>query len=314
MIKSQYGHLPLLIVLMLTGCEIEKPVAPDMGVPIQVPANEVIRIPVVVHVVHYSLSPFEISDEKIRSQIDVLNNDYRKQNSDWVKTPDEFIDLVADVGIEFYLATKDQYGNYTTGIIRTSGTLTGWDGHSLDGSEAIEDLPLYFTDKGGQDAWPNDRYLNIWIADLSDRNGNLRLAGYANVPGCDKRKDGVVVDPRAWGTLPPLDPSHQLGRTATHEIGHWLNLRHIFGKDGACEESADDGDLVDDTPVQKVQYNGTPVHPMSSCGSKDMFMNFMDYVDDTAMYMFTIGQKQRIRKLFNDGEVRRDLYLNVRNK
>ncbi len=269
--------------------------------------SEIIRIPVIVHVVNYQPDPFTISDEKIKSQIDVLNQDFRKKNTDHIKTPDEFKELVADVGIEFYLATIDPNGKATSGIIRNESDVTGWDGkESNNPTTPIEDSKLYFTEKGGQNAWPNDKYLNIWIADLSDRNGNLGLAGYAQFPGEDPRIDGLVIDPRAFGTLPPLAGNHKLGRTATHEIGHWLNLRHIFGKNDNCDE----GDLIDDTPNQKSQYKGTPVHPKSSCGSNDMFMNFMDYVGDSSMYMFTKGQKERMRALFNPGGLRRQLYIN----
>ncbi len=304
----------LIVLSIFSSCENEKEdEIPEEGIPDIVPEDEIIKIPVVVHVINYAPEPFEISDDKIRSQIDVLNQDFRKQNSDWQKTPDEFIDLVADVGIEFYLATVDPEGNPTTGIIRTSSDVIGGDGDTgID--RPIEDLRLYFTDKGGQDAWPRDQYLNIWIADKKTATGKISIPGYANFPGCDKRIDGVVIDPRCFGTLPPLWPNHNLGRTATHEIGHWLNLRHVFGKNGACEDIKDDGDLVDDTPVQMNQRECTPTYPQYSCGSSDMFMNYMDYVYDEAMFMFTKGQKQRMRALFNKGGLRRDLYLNVREE
>ncbi len=275
-----------------------------------VPFDEVITIPVVVHVVNYKPSPFTISDEKIQSQIDVLNLDFRKKNPDYTKTPDEFIDLVADVGLKFTLATIDPDGSPTNGIIRTESDITGWDGKTITDNTPVEDLKLYFTEKGGQDAWPRNKYLNIWIADLSDRNGNLGLAGYAQFPNADQRIDGVVIDPRVFGTLSPLESAHKFGRTATHEIGHWLNLLHIYGEDNSC----DIGDLVDDTPNQESQYNGSPTYPQNSCNSNDMFMNFMDYVNDESMYMFTIGQKIRMRALFNPNGLRRQLYLNNKEK
>ena len=305
-----YKHLPFLITITLmvfcSACtKDENPPANEDNVFF----DEVISIPVIVHVVNYEPDPFTISDEKIQSQIDVLNQDFRKQNPDHIKTPDAFIDLVADVAITFFLATTDPHGKPTTGIIRTESDVIGFDGKDLTGGTPIEDLKLFFTEKGGQDAWPRDKYLNIWIADLSDLHGNLGLAGYAQFPDADPRIDGVVIDPRVFGTLAPLEPVHNLGRTATHEIGHWLNLRHIYGKNGDCAE----GDLVDDTPNQKSQYSGNPTHPQNSCNSNDMFMNFMDYVNDESMYMFTIGQKRRMRDLFNPGGLRSALYLNNRN-
>jgi len=290
-------------VLFLNSCTNNTEVPIDDP---NLPNDEIITIPIVVHIINYTPDPFVISDEKIFSQIDVLNKDFRKLNPDRLNTPDEFKHLVADVGIQFKLATEDPNGNFTTGIIRTEGTLIAGSGQEKMG--AIEDRSLYFTDKGGQDAWSNDKYLNIWIADSSNRFGNLGLPGYANPPGSDPRIDGVVMDPRVFGTIEPLAEGHEFGRTATHEIGHWLDLIHIFAGPDSCESS----DKVDDTPTQYNPYSGRPTHPQSSCGSNDMFMNFMDYVADDAMIMFTKGQKERMRALFNEGGARRALYLNLK--
>lgn len=297
----------IIFFTTLINCSESDLVPIQEPIPDIVPEDEIITIPVVIHVVNFSPDPFEITDEKILSQIDVLNEDYRKKNLDWSKTPQEFKDLVADVGIEFVLADVDPQGKATTGIIRTSSGVTGFDGIRIDPSVPIENLALYYTSKGGQDAWPNDQYLNIWIADLSDRNGELSLIGYANLPGSDARIDGVVIDPRAFGINALSDDAYLLGRTATHEIGHWLNLKHIYGKDGSCEDG-EEGDLVEDTPVQQSQNLGNPVYPVFSCGNSSMFMNFMDRVDDKSMYMFTIGQRNRMRNLFNKGGLRREMY------
>ncbi|GAA3649231.1 zinc metalloprotease [Flavivirga jejuensis] len=304
--KYIFFLITIVFILFCSACSKDENPPPKSPQDRNVPFDEVITIPVIVHVVNYKPDPFTISDEKIQSQINVLNKDFRKKNSDYIKTPDEFINLVADVGIEFTLATKDPNGNPTTGIIRTESDVTGFDGISGTENFPIEDLKLFFTEKGGQDAWPRDKYLNIWIADLSDRNGNLGLAGYAQFPNADPRIDGVIIDPRVFGTLPPLQSRYELGRTATHEIGHWLNLFHIYGEDGNCEN----GDMVDDTPNQKSQHIGSPTHPQNSCNSNDMFMNFMDRVNDASMYMFSIGQKRRIHALFNPDGLRRELYLN----
>jgi hypothetical protein len=297
----------IIFNLAFTTCSDVDVISQQGHVPDIVPENEIITIPVVIHVVNFSPNPFEISDARILSQIDVLNQDYRKRNSDWVKTPEEFRNLVADVGIEFVLAKSDPWGNPTNGIIRTSSQVTGFEGLRFNDSVPIESLALYFTSKGGQDAWPADQYLNIWLADLSDRNGNLSLAGFANPPGSDARIDGIVIDPRAFGINPSAELPYSLGRTATHEVGHWLNLRHIYGKDGSCEDG-EDGDLVDDTPVQQSQNFGNPIHPTMSCGNTSMFMNFMDRVDDRSMFMFTVGQKKRMRNLFDKTGPRRKLY------
>lgn len=264
----------------------------------------ILRIPVVVHVVNYSPEPFEISDEKIKSQFLVLNEDFRKKNADTLNIPEEFVHLAADLQLEFYLATIDPNGEPTTGITRNSSEVTGWQGQE---ALAREDAKLYSTSQGGQDAWPGDQYLNIWIADLSNRRGDLGLAGYANPPKAEPWRNGVVLDPRVFGTISPLKAPHTLGRTATHEIGHWLGLLHIFGQKNNCEI----GDKVDDTPPAYSSYDGKPNHPTNSCGSNDMFMNFMDYVDDEAMHLFTKGQKERVYYVFKENLARRKLYMNL---
>ena len=209
--------------------------------------EEVIKIPVVVHVIYYN-DETNITTEKIESQIQVLNEDFRKLNTDYTQTPDEFLSLVADVGIEFELATIDPHGNTTNGITRThSSEVDGWSGRNFEGDKTIEELSLFFTGAGGQDAWPRDQYLNIWVAEMSNHSGAFSLAGYAMPVGSDSRIDGVVVETRVFGLHEPLMPYHSLGRTATHEVGHWLDLNHIYGRGGKCDE--DDG--VNDTPVAK---------------------------------------------------------------
>lgn len=291
----KFPRIALILLISLFACNEEhEPTTPD------VPREKIIRIPVVVHVI-YNRDEYNISEEKIRSQIAVLNQDFRKRNVDHTRTPAEFAHLVADAGIEFELATTDPVGNATSGITRTQSDIDGWTGNNPENILPIEELKLFFTDKGGRDAWPRDRYLNIWVVELSDRHGRLGgYAGYANFPGSDPRIDGVVIDPRAFGTLDPLVAEHRLGRTATHEIGHWLNLYHTFSN-RTCEGT----DYVDDTPTTADSHHGNPSYPQYSCGQSSMFMNFMDYVDDESMYMFTEGQKERMRALFLPGGARR---------
>lgn len=292
----------LLAALLLTGCEDKTEPITDTP---PLTNTEIIRIPVVVHVL-YATDEFNISDEKIRSQIKVLNEDFRKQNADHTKTPNAFSHLVTDVGIEFELASRDPNGNASTGITRTHTQVDGLSGTTREGV-AVEDMPLYFTSKGGHDAWPTDRYLNIWVAEMTNRHGRVALNGYAHFPGSDPRIDGVVIDPRVFGTIAPLVEGTHLGRTATHEIGHWLNLIHIFG---ATNNGCDATDEVEDTPSAASPYNGKPTHPQISCGHANLFMNFMDLVDDDAMYMFTHGQRKRMRDVFAPGGSREQFYLN----
>jgi hypothetical protein len=267
--------------------------------------DEIIKIPVVVHVL-YASEEFNISDAKIESQIAVLNKDFRAKNEDLRLVPDEFKDRIADAGIEFHLATTDPEGKPTNGITRTETSLEGWDGYDPTNSKPITDLKLYFTTQGGHDAWPTDRYLNIWVVSISDRLGRVGMPGFAHFPGTDPRIDGVVIDPRVFGTAEPLAEGHKLGRTATHEIGHWLNLHHIFGREQNCEST----DFVDDTPTASTRYLGNPSYPQFSCGQSSMFMNFMDYVNDDSMFMFTKGQRTRMRNVFLPDGGRYELYRN----
>jgi hypothetical protein len=247
----------------------------------------VINIPVVVHVL-YNTSAQNISDAQIQSQLTVLNNDFRKLNSDWTNTPSTFTSVVADCEINFCLATVSPTGAATTGIIRKQTSVTSFS--SNDG--------MKYNSQGGSDAWPTGQYLNLWVCNLSGG-----LLGYAQFPGGAAATDGVVVNYTAFGTTGTATAPYNKGRTATHEVGHWLNLRHIWG-DATCGN-----DLVSDTPVHNTSNGGCPSHPKSnSCGtSAEMFMNYMDYTDDACMYMFTSGQKARMQALFVTGGARASL-------
>jgi len=251
-----------------------------------------ITIPVVVHVLFHA-GVQNISDAQIQTQLDVLNRDYRRLNPDTTKTPQFFSDVAADCGIEFVLAKADPKGNATSGIIRK---------HTDLGSFDIDDR-IKFTATGGDDAWDADGYLNIWVGNLSSG-----LLGYSSVPGAGKSKDGVVITYSAFGTMGAVTAPFNGGRTATHEIGHWLNLIHTWG-DTDCGS-----DNVDDTPPQKAANRGCPGAVKITCGSGpygDMFMNYMDFTDDACMNMFTNGQRERMRALFAPGGVRNPLLNSV---
>lgn len=245
----------------------------------------VYTIPVVVHVV-YNKAKQNISDAQIQSQIDVLNRDFQFNNLDKDLVPDAFKSLRADYQIKFCLATKDPNNNPTTGIVRKQTTKK-----SFSTNDNVK-----FSSKGGDDAWPATDYLNIWVCNLSGG-----VLGYATFPGGPANKDGVVILFSSFGDKENVKAPYNKGRTATHEIGHWLNLRHIWG-DKNCGT-----DYVDDTPTaQKANY-GCPSFPRLTCGnttSGDMFMNFMDYVDDACMQMFSLGQKDRTYALFQPGGAR----------
>lgn len=271
--------------------------------------NSVITIPVVVHVI-YANATQSVAATCVQQQIAVLNKDYHKLNTDWNNTPTVWKPLVADCNIQFCLASKDPNGNPTTGIVYKSTTTASW-----SQNDAVK-----HTAQGGDDAWPASNYFNVWVCNLGGG-----LLGYTQFPGGPAATDGVVILysslPGSCGAAP-----YNLGRTLTHECGHWLALYHTWGDDtqaqGSCPNSGigtdcSGSDQVADTPNQCDCNYGTPTFPKidecstacpsaSSCGggagdatNGTMFMNYMDYVDDAAMFMFTNGQNTRIQATLN---------------
>jgi hypothetical protein len=234
-------------------------------------------IPVVVHVV-FKTAAENISLAQIRSQISVLNRDFQKKNTDVSKVPAPFKGLVANPNIKFVLARRDPQGKASNGVTRTKT--------ERDSFGANDSVKAAAT--GGADPWPTNRFLNIWVCNLGGG-----LLGYAQFPGGPPETDGVVVTHRGFGTTGTAKPPFNLGRTTTHEVGHFLNLRHIWGDTEDCSGS----DLVADTPNAAGPNFGTPVFPHVSCSNGpngDMFMNYMDYVDDVAMFMFSTQQMARM--------------------
>ena len=246
----------------------------------------VIKIPVVVHVLYNNASQ-NISEAQVKSQIDALNRDFRRINSDTANTPKRFQAIAADVQIEFYLATADPNGRATNGIVRKSTNVANW----------LANDKVKFSSQGGDDAWDTKSYLNIWVGNL------VSGAGYATSPGSDAMKDGVVIHTGAFGTTNGSGP-YTLGRITVHEVGHWLGLRHIWG-DTQCGD-----DLVGDTPQQSWYTQNCPTGFRSSCSNGeagDMYMNYMDYTADACMNLFTDGQKRRMRACFEDSGPRESL-------
>lgn len=247
------------------------PAAPIIVIPSQV------VIPVVVHILQSG--NVSVSDAQVHSQIEALNRDFQAQNADLSRVPDRFKHLVANCGIRFELARVNPAGDPSSGIVRVN---TGVSMFSLDDR-------IKYGSKGGDDAWPADHYLNIWVGNMVGG-----IMGYSSVPGSKPATDGVVINHTVFGTINKTG-KYTLGRIAVHEVGHWLGLKHIWG-DAYC---GDDG--IDDTPQQKTYNKGCPSGIRNTCGTDsngDMYMNFMDLTDDSCMYLFTLGQKAKMRSSF----------------
>jgi hypothetical protein len=241
-------------------------------------------IPVVVHVLHNGTAvgvDANISDAQILSQIRVLNEDFRRKNADAIRTPEEFLPVAADANIEFVLAKQDPNGLPTNGIVRKQGPKTIY---------APEDATLI----GQTSQWNPEEYLNMWVVPLVSPFLGYATFPTSNLPGLNfvpsaSIRDGITVDYLFFGTGPGT-AANTTGRTTTHEVGHYLGLRHIWG-DGGCEVD----DFVLDTPNQdnpnQTICNDNPSR--FSCGNNNMIQNYMDYTPDRCMNLFTKGQVDR---------------------
>jgi hypothetical protein len=235
-----------------------------------------IVIPVVINVL-YRTSEENISLSQIQSQINALNQDFNGTNAEFNQVPGVFAGVKANVGITFVLDR----------VIRIQTTRTEW---------AVLNEEMKKTAFGGIAPTSPTNKLNLWVCTLAGG-----ILGYAKAPGTSLELDGVAIDSRYFGTNGRATAPFHKGRTATHEIGHWLNIRHIWG-DSTCGN-----DLVSDTPSHNAANYGSPVFPhYSTCTGNpiEMTMNFMDYTNDVSMYMFTNGQKDRMRAQFLPGGYR----------
>ena len=239
--------------------------------------NGKIVIPVVVNVL-YRTAAENISDAQIQSQIDVLNKDFTATNSDFGSIPSFFSGVAANVDITFEFVKT----------VRKSTTKTSWGTRDA----------MKKSKSGGINPTDPTRNLNFWVCTIGGG-----ILGYAQFPGGSSSTDGVVCDSKYVGVTSNTGGAYpyNLGRTATHEVGHWMNLRHIWG-DTTCGS-----DLVSDTPTHNTANYGVPAYPhYSTCTGTpiEMTMNYMDYTDDRGMYMFTNGQKSRISAIFVSGGAR----------
>ena len=249
--------------------------------------HSIITIPVVFHIL-YNDSTQNLSDDVVLSQLAVINEDYRRLNADTSQTPLAFRAVAADCEIQFCLAQRTPGGQITNGIIHKYTATTTFNDYEHTKSNA----------DGGDDAWDASKYLNVWVAAFTNSNF-LGIGTFPNsVPPED---DGIVINYKACGRIGDhLMPHYNKGRSLTHEIGHWLDLRHVWGDDGQlCLED----DYISDTPMQTGETYGCPAYPRyDSCSASlpgVMFMNYMDYTDDECMNIFTQEQKARMLAALN---------------
>jgi len=240
-------------------------------------SQTVLTIPTVFHIMHDD-GPENLSKAQILDQMRIINEDFRRLNADTTNTPLPFQAVAADCQIEFRLAQIDPDGNCTDGIVRvkTSGTVN-----------AVDDIKDLST-------WDNEKYLNVWVVkSIYNFTGSQGIIlGYAYYPGsAPSGRDGYVVRADYVGSIEYA--AGQVGRTATHEIGHYLDLVHVWG-DSNCGD-----DLVNDTPPALGPNYGCNTYPRNTatCNTSsdgEMFVNYMDYSDDVCMNTFTQGQSQRM--------------------
>ncbi|MFW2375593.1 MAG: zinc metalloprotease [Cellulophaga baltica] len=232
-----------------------------------------ITIPVIINIIETSAG--NVTDAQINSQIAILNEDFNNNNTGTSNVPAEFAGIVADLDITFTRSS----------VNRKVSSNTSWGTNDA----------MKFSSQGGIDATDTANYLNIWVCEIGGG-----ILGYAQFPGGAAASDGVVIGTDFFGET-AAGGIYGKGRTATHEVGHWLNLRHIWG-DGRCNRD----DYVSDTPSSdRANYN-CPSYPTVHCRTNDMTMNYMDYVQDDCMYMFTTGQYERMRALFAPGGEKED--------
>jgi pregnancy-associated plasma protein-A len=228
-----------------------------------------VTIPVVINILEKNIG--DVTPDQITSQIAILNEDFKNGNPNTSGAPEEFADAVADIDITFTLAVTN----------RRTSSKTSWGTRDA----------MKYTKRGGIDATDPANNLNIWVCEIGGG-----ILGYAQFPGGKSATDGIVIGTNYFGETGGV---YGDGRTATHEVGHWLNLRHIWG-DGGC--SVDD--YVADTPISNGPNFGCPSYPTVHCSTADMTMNYMDYVYDDCMYMFSDGQNDRMRTLFGNNGAR----------
>ncbi len=282
--------------------------------------DTIYQIPVVVHIVHNLSTPEQnLADSIVYDQMKVLNEDFRKMNADASQIRPEFDSLQADVGIQFFLATCDPNGDPTTGIIRTVTNEVDFSFNPLFGGD--QDA-VKRSSSGGSDSWDTEKYLNIWVCDYREVGGPPGVLGFAYPPdgaanwpmgssAPSPELQGVAVHYEVFGANNPNSASDPMlsiadkGRTAVHEVGHYLGLRHLWGDGfgaiiGGVDCNEDDG--IDDTPNSGNNAQATGCVPTkNTCDETipgdlpDMWENYMDYSEERCQVAFSPEQAAVMR-------------------
>lgn len=259
--------------------------------------NEVLTIPVVFHIIHRGEPIGEgrnLAFERIQEQMTTLNEDFRRTNLDASATPEAFLSVASDPQIEFVLAKQDPDGLPTNGVTRTLG---GQDSYRFQ-EDATLKSEIY---------WPAEDYMNIYVSNLDGFLGWATFP-FSNLAGIDeindnRLTDGIAVDYEYVGNNPDAGEFESIGRTATHEVGHFLGLKHVWG-DGGCDAD----DFCADTPLSSTSYQREcPVGEEISCGTSDMYSNFLNYTNDACMNLFTVCQRERMRAVLTNSIRRKSL-------
>lgn len=246
-------------------------------------SNQIYEVPIVFHIVMED--PFSIDNTTIQEQLNRLNLDFRAKNSDTSSVPEPFKEFIGDSKIEFRMASV---GQNCDGIIRK---ITNKDCFDID----LNDIKS--SQSGGSDPIDPEHILNFWVGNICPSTEGQTI-GYSQFPGGDPMTDGVVVLPEVFGQGVVFGDPHNLGRIGVHEVGHYFNLIHIWGDDTSQSNQCAGSDFCDDTPNQEIYHFGCLQFPKISCDNGphgDMFMNFMDYTDDSCKKMFTKDQIIRMQ-------------------
>jgi hypothetical protein len=248
--------------------------------------RSVIMMPVVIHVV--ARDPVQpVSLAQALQQIDVLNADFAGAGENTNRLSDEFLALSSDVMIRFCLATMDPEGQPTDGITFTQTEIQDIALETRQGGRKA----IHWDQLGGKTGWDPARYINIWIGEYGSLLGSASFPGMAAYP----EEIGIVVDPKYFGVIGDAGQSgfYSRGHTLSHEMGHFLGLKHIWGDD--LDYSCEDTDDIDDTPNAEGPYYDCPSGTQMSCGTSNMYQNFMDFTDDRCLAAFTHGQAEVMR-------------------